>query len=162
MPRERTFNRGGQRRTSECPCGFSARGDVRTANFKMKLHLKLCKNAEKETYTPTPFNRENAEINGWDGLVASNQATERVGQIMRGGEDIGVRIEDKTTKKTSYLLSNPMRGEELMCCFCNEKIDGYGNNPEPVAEGELKCCDKCNYDVVVPARIDAFFGRLID
>ena len=148
MPRAREFNRGGQRRTSECPCGFSARGDVRTANFKMKLHLKLCKNAEKETFIPSPFNTANGKINGWDGLIASNQATERVGQIMRGGKDIGVRIEDKITKETSYVLS------KAMCCFCNEEIDGYGNNPEPVAEGKLKCCDKCNMSVVIPARIN--------
>ena len=45
-------------------------------------------------------------------------------------------------------------GEKLMCCFCKEEIDGYGNNPEPVAEGELKCCDKCNASVVIPARIN--------
>ena len=45
-------------------------------------------------------------------------------------------------------------GEKLMCCFCKEEIDGYGNNPEPAAEGELKCCDKCNWSVVIPARIN--------
>jgi hypothetical protein len=153
MPRERTFNRGGQRRTTECPCGFSVRGDVRTANFKMKLHLKLCKNEEKEKYTPSPFNSANGMINGWDGLVGSNQANERLGQIIRGGEDIGVRIEDKIKKEHIYVSKVPIMGK-LMCCLCDEEIDGYGNNPAPVAFGELKCCDKCNASVVIPARIN--------
>ena len=37
------------------------------------------------------------------------------------------------------------------CVICGKVFTGYGNNAEPVADGE--CCDKCNSDVVVPARI---------
>lgn len=37
------------------------------------------------------------------------------------------------------------------CCICNEEIDGYGNNPFPIAGKQ--CCDKCNNDVVVPYRV---------
>lgn len=40
------------------------------------------------------------------------------------------------------------------CCICKEPIKGYGNNAEPVCSG--RCCDKCNMDVVLPARVKAF------
>ena len=53
-----------------------------------------------------------------------------------------------------YVMRGLDSGVKLMCCFCNEEIDGYGNNPEPVVEAELKCCDKCNESVVIPARIN--------
>ena len=39
------------------------------------------------------------------------------------------------------------------CVICGEKIEGWGNNPWPIKEhGE--CCDKCNNEKVIPARID--------
>lgn len=38
-----------------------------------------------------------------------------------------------------------------ICCICGKRYHGYGNNAEPVKDGE--CCDKCNYNVVIPARI---------
>jgi len=36
------------------------------------------------------------------------------------------------------------------CVICNEPIEGYGNNAAPVSEG--RCCDKCHWEKVVPAR----------
>lgn len=43
--------------------------------------------------------------------------------------------------------------DEHKCCICGEPIEGYGNNPFPVkTEGD--CCDKCNAEVVIPARIE--------
>ena len=44
--------------------------------------------------------------------------------------------------------------ESKTCCICKEPIKGYGNNAEPVCSGT--CCDKCNMDVVIPARVKAF------
>lgn len=45
----------------------------------------------------------------------------------------------------------------MKCCICGEEIKGYGNNPWPVGydvySEEDKCCDKCNFEVVIPARI---------
>ena len=45
---------------------------------------------------------------------------------------------------------------EFTCCICGTKIKGeWGNNPFPVVNvGE--CCNKCNYAVVIPARIKQF------
>lgn len=37
------------------------------------------------------------------------------------------------------------------CCICGRIVNGYGNNAVPVKEGI--CCDQCNTDVVIPARI---------
>ena len=34
------------------------------------------------------------------------------------------------------------------CVLCGDVVDGYGNNPYPLADGG-KCCDSCNIDVVV-------------
>ena len=42
-----------------------------------------------------------------------------------------------------------------VCCICNCKLDGYGNSPCPVNEDEQqKCCDECNWKVVIPARLE--------
>lgn len=40
----------------------------------------------------------------------------------------------------------------MKCVICGEKIrTKYPNNADPVAKGY--CCDKCNREVVVPARL---------
>jgi hypothetical protein len=41
------------------------------------------------------------------------------------------------------------------CCFCGEKYDHYGNSAEPVIE-DGRCCDSCNWTVVVPVRFREF------
>ena len=42
--------------------------------------------------------------------------------------------------------------KQFTCCICGKKFYGYGNNPKPVkSKGE--CCDNCNYEVVIPARL---------
>lgn len=41
--------------------------------------------------------------------------------------------------------------EKQNCVICGKPIIGFGNNALPVAEG--KCCDKCNQEVVIPARL---------
>ena len=46
---------------------------------------------------------------------------------------------------------------KFKCCICGKEVDEYGNNPQPVRE-KGKCCEKCNSNVVVPARILAVLG----
>lgn len=42
----------------------------------------------------------------------------------------------------------------MTCCICGKEIKGYGNNPWPINNDvEARCCDDCNYNVVIPARI---------
>ena len=47
-----------------------------------------------------------------------------------------------------------MAGEKPKCCICGEKLEGYGNNPAPLAE-KGRCCDRCNLEKVLPARMKA-------
>jgi hypothetical protein len=56
------------------------------------------------------------------------------------------------------LNNNPMK-EELKCCLCGTHIeDGFGNNPEPVSLNEEdRCCDDCNAEEVIPARLAMMF-----
>jgi hypothetical protein len=41
------------------------------------------------------------------------------------------------------------------CCFCGEKYDHWGNSAEPVIE-DGRCCDSCNWTVVIPVRFREF------
>lgn len=45
------------------------------------------------------------------------------------------------------------------CCLCGGSREGFGNNPQPVVE-EGRCCDECNRERVIPARIEEFRERL--
>ena len=45
----------------------------------------------------------------------------------------------------------------MICCICKQEIkDGYGHNPAPfpVEWPEQRCCDICNYGVVLPLRLE--------
>lgn len=43
---------------------------------------------------------------------------------------------------------------ENKCCFCGQDCGKYGNNPAPVNNDPAAvCCDKCNLEIVIPARI---------
>ena len=51
---------------------------------------------------------------------------------------------------------------QLICCICNKPIPvkgtwNLGNNAEPVANG--RCCDDCNNNVVIPARVKEMYIR---
>jgi len=43
-----------------------------------------------------------------------------------------------------------------ICCLCNKPYGGYGNNAQPMDDGE--CCDSCNKFKVIPTRL----ARLIE
>lgn len=45
------------------------------------------------------------------------------------------------------------------CCICGKEVDGWGNNPWPVKE-EGECCDDCNSNEVIPARIFQIYKNL--
>lgn len=44
----------------------------------------------------------------------------------------------------------------MKCVICDQEIVGYGNNAEPIDSG--KCCDKCNKEKVLPARLYQVYG----
>lgn len=34
-------------------------------------------------------------------------------------------------------------------CLCGKEINGHGHNPYPLDKGkDVRCCDKCNVDVI--------------
>lgn len=46
------------------------------------------------------------------------------------------------------------------CIICGRQIAGYGNNPEPVKHWfDGSCCDECNREKVIPARLRLATGR---
>jgi hypothetical protein len=38
------------------------------------------------------------------------------------------------------------RDEKKVCSICDKKYRGFGNNAQPINNGE--CCDSCNADVL--------------
>ena len=54
-------------------------------------------------------------------------------------------------KIDEFYKPNP---EYPKCVLCKEHLSGtpYGNNPQPIRK-KGKCCDRCNNDKVIPARM---------
>ena len=46
--------------------------------------------------------------------------------------------------------------EEKKCVLCGKRYSGWGNDAWPLADGY--CCDKCNNEKVIPARIAQMYG----
>lgn len=44
------------------------------------------------------------------------------------------------------------RYQESRCVLCGDQIEGYGHNPQPVAQ-KGRCCTFCNDTKVIPTRI---------
>lgn len=42
---------------------------------------------------------------------------------------------------------------EQICCLCGQTFTGHGNNPAPLGKTGEVCCDECNANRVVPARL---------
>lgn len=53
--------------------------------------------------------------------------------------------------------------EKFVCCFCGREFEGYGNNPWPAdMHPDHRCCDDCNFDIVIPARLDLMYAKKED
>lgn len=47
-----------------------------------------------------------------------------------------------------------------VCCICGQVFAGFGNNPWPIVRDDgAECCDECNANFVIPARIDLMLGH---
>jgi|TARA_R100000482_G_scaffold91759_1_gene37816 hypothetical protein len=44
-----------------------------------------------------------------------------------------------------------------ICVICKEEFTGWGNNPAPIKE-EGECCDTCDNEKVIPARMEGLIG----
>jgi len=49
--------------------------------------------------------------------------------------------------------------DKTKCILCGDLFVGYGNNPAPVKD-EGHCCDRCNWQVVIPKRYLDRTGRV--
>lgn len=45
------------------------------------------------------------------------------------------------------------RESKFKCSLCFKETIGYGHNPEPLKEFSKRCCDSCNEQHVIPARL---------
>lgn len=50
------------------------------------------------------------------------------------------------------LLDEKAAKLEFVCSICQLPFRGYGNNALPINPG--RCCDRCDENVVIPARIN--------
>lgn len=39
------------------------------------------------------------------------------------------------------------------CSLCGKPYEHWGNNPEPIKRLHERCCDQCNHEKVIPARM---------
>lgn len=46
-----------------------------------------------------------------------------------------------------------------MCALCGAPLYGLGNNAEPLSDG--RCCDHCNTERVIPARMAVFMKGVV-
>ena len=69
-------------------------------------------------------------------------------------EDINSEWEITKTFVTGSTEGSEQWGDEVWeCVLCKHHFTGYGNNPDPLAMGKGECCDVCNTNQVIPARI---------
>lgn len=56
----------------------------------------------------------------------------------------------------------------MRCCICHESFEGMGNNPRGALDcygKEIKwkksdrCCDRCNFEQVVPGRVVLLYRK---
>lgn len=53
----------------------------------------------------------------------------------------------------SRIIEQNNKDEIRKCSICGDLIfEDEGNNAEPINNG--RCCDRCNIEVVIPARLD--------
>lgn len=55
-----------------------------------------------------------------------------------------------------YKYLNEGENETKKCVICGKTYTGWGNDAWPVADGY--CCDQCNMDKVIPARLAQMYG----
>lgn len=49
--------------------------------------------------------------------------------------------------------------KKKVCCICGIEFNGCGNNPWPIKD-DGECCDKCNYEYVLPKRIENVINKV--
>lgn len=107
------YQKGGQRRTIEAPCGWRCVGHPQEVNKKYLLHRKYCKEGCKEITTDIPeFNKEAGLMNGWKGITNRNQQpNQMLTTALVDGERYDIFTNANTLEKSmedTRLLANLM------------------------------------------------------
>jgi len=119
-----TFNHGGQRRTAQFACGFTARGAPKEVNARVARHFRYCDacGMKGQTEDIPAFSAVNAGINGWDGVLGGGHrglTTSRASTIItnRGLPDEAV---------TNLITTNTTSGfvtEQKGIALSDEKLE---------------------------------------
>jgi hypothetical protein len=67
------YNLGGQRRTTDFPCGFRIQGHPNELGLKTRLHKKTCDRCKDVNIEQVPFNKAVGTTNGWSGVTKENK-----------------------------------------------------------------------------------------
>lgn len=135
---------------------FSRATDKDTPKAKQLLKQQV-KSIEDQVYE-TEF-----QIKKFDEYWAKHKA-EMLDNIQKAKTQLTSFIKQNNIKDTSIKDINysekankepnkPINDADKTCVICGKEITGYGNNAEPVKKG--LCCDKCNKEKVIPARVAA-------
>jgi hypothetical protein len=79
--------------------------------------------------------------------------------------DMKAMCEQQSFLSKLYMEQQKQRGKEARakyppykCCLCKRQKYGFGNNPAPCSDNG-RCCDECNVNIVIPARVDLMVER---
>lgn len=96
---------GGQRRTTQAPCGWVRRGSVREVNNLFKIHKRhcdICKNIEGED---TPFSQEAGIMNGWNNVRSGNVKETTYSICVKDGERFDIITDTRTMEQAVNALN---------------------------------------------------------
>lgn len=95
----------------------------------------------------------------------------KVGTVLAGAKDLAdvrailetfvnnVDIEIEQFKDTPENQQKALEDDRALndkCVLCGAPLDGWGNNPYPLSD-RGNCCDKCNVEKVIPARLSHIY-----
>jgi hypothetical protein len=95
--------------------------------------------------------------------LSKNLFVNENGKIIEKFEDLEKLHEKKLITTSQMLLLHTLRrinetlrkfqpDEKIKRCLCDKVVNEFGNNAEPLIEDGI-CCNKCNWEKVIPARI---------
>jgi hypothetical protein len=153
------FNRGGQKRTTELPCGKRIIGSIREVNGRVDIHRKCCKIcidlAAEGGFCELPkFNKEAGNINGWNGVRGIQKPSKMMTTAIVNGVmsdyivDASSVSEATTTTKVKimarHLLEESDSDEEDEHTKLVNKIieiEGNWNGISPLASDKYSGCE---------------------
>ena len=120
-----------------------------TNGNQVKVKLNLSNDSELQKNLINVFEAYQLELESLDLLKEDNACFDN-----DMDEDFVFVDADGNTysnENTQKAVDDDIKGNKQICCICGKDYLGYGNNAEPYKKG--RCCDKCNKQFVIPARL---------